>query len=158
MAIKVPSPAVKVTTTVTTGAIATHVSLTPSLITDWTTRFACFDEYRVTHIAVEFRCFSSINPGVIRAWLEEKSTATPTAALAAVNRGITFPASAVERTHMLKWQATDYGDAEYTSMSGIAGTVYLKIYTDNAVFGSSTVATDYLAYKVQFTVQFRGMQ
>lgn len=145
------------TTVVTTGVISNSLTIGNGLITNFSSRFAGFDEYRIVKAKFVFQPFSSINPGVIRAWIEEKSATAPTVTLANTNRGITFPASSVERTHMLTWRPTDPTDTDYNTLSTSLASAYVKVYTDNTSYGSSIVATDYLSVTPYFTVQFRGL-
>ncbi len=150
----------KLTTTVTTGQIASSFTLSPTTtITGWGTRFgATWDEWRVIAIEASVRCFSSTNPGVISHWLEEKSATVPALAECEAAHALRFPAGDVFSPHTRLYHLHDPLDLEYTAI-GTAKTVgYINVFTDNANYGSSAVATDYCSLQVRYLCQFRGFR
>ncbi len=147
---------IKLTTTVTTGVIANTTTLQASIITNFATRFQMWDENRLVRAVLEWRCFSSSNPGVVRGWVEPWDTATPTLAMAEASEGITFSASDITRPHVLDFKIFDPSRLDFTSgTSSVIG--YVKTYTNNANYGASTVATDYLVLHIRLLFQFRGL-
>jgi hypothetical protein len=156
VALKVRADPIKFTTTVTTGQIAVSTNLVYTLINNFTTRFATWDEYRVTKVLFRFNCFSSTNPGLIRAWIEDRSSSAPTNAIAEAEKGISFAAGDITRTHTLVYRIMDPVYVDYTALNATQSVGYLNVFTNNANWGSSTVATDYFTCVPEFTIQFRG--
>lgn len=146
----------KLVTTVTTGIIAHSQAVTVGNIPTFTTRFAAWREYRVIKAHAKVRCFSSTNPGVFRAWFDEKDGNVPTSTMAINSNSLEFSCSAGETSHELVWSPSDPLDLEYTQLGTNVFPAYFKVYTDNALFGSSVAATDYAVVTIQLTVQFRG--
>jgi hypothetical protein len=148
---------IKFTTTITTGLIASSTNLLTTLISSFSTRFAMWDEYRVTRVRSIFRPFSSSNPGIVRAWIEPRSNATPTLAIAEASDGLIFGASDVVHDHLLDYKIMDPVYVDYTQVSVTQSVGYLNVYTNNANYGSSAAATDYFAVSIEFVIQFRGL-
>lgn len=153
---KILTDAVKYTTTVTTGLIAQSYPVSEASITNFATRFATWSEFRLIRCKALIRMFSSVNPGVVKFWFEEKSSSTPTLGNANAARSLTRNCSAVDDVHSLTWTASDPLDLEWTAISGTKTPVYFKFYTNNANMGSSVVATDYFMVQLDLTYQFRG--
>jgi len=102
--------------------------------------------------------FSSTNPGVLQFWIDEKSTNSPTLAEAQERATLIQNASAVDRNPVLKWTCADPSDLMYVPTATAFVTATFKVFTNNANFGSSIVATDYLEVEPEFQFQFRGLQ
>ena len=154
---KIPCDPIKATTTVTTGQIATTTNITTGLISNFGTRFAMWDEYRITRVMVFFRCFSSSNPGVIRAWIEPRASTTPTLAIAEASEGLAFNASDVTRDHILDYKIMDPVYVDFTQVGTTQGVGWINWFTNNANYGSSAAATDYFMAHIVCTIQFRGL-
>ncbi len=152
------SPTV-VSTTVTTGVISTDYDVNAAAIVNWNTRFqVTFREYRIIRARFRTRNFSTVNPGVFATWFDEKSTATPTSNEAQDKATKLFSCADVIGNHSLEWTAHDPLDLQYTiSTTTNVTPVSFKIYTNNANFGSSIVATQYADILPEFYVQFRGL-
>lgn len=148
---------IKATTTVTTGLIATTTAITTALVSNFSTRFAMWDEYRITRVRVLFRNFSSANPGLVRAWIEPRSTATPTLAIAEASEGLAFNASDITKGHLLDYKLMDPVLSDFTQVGTTQNIGNINWFTNNANYGSSTVATDYFLVHIEFVVQFRGL-
>jgi hypothetical protein len=147
----------KVTTVVTTGVIQTTTAIDPtSLVTSWTTSFSTWDEYRVVGWTAQVNCFSSTNPGILSTWVEEKSSAAPTNAICKAARANRFSAGDVFKKHQKHFVVADPLDLQYTALGTSKIVGYYDLYTDNAVYGSSVVATDYAEIVIKLLVQFRG--
>jgi hypothetical protein len=145
------------TTTVTTGLIALSLAIDPTaIVSSWTTRFATWDEYRVIGWRAKVRCFASSNPGVLVHWIEEKNAAAPTNAIAIAAKGIRFSASDVLGSHLQTYAVTDPFDLEYASLPTSKVVGYYNLFTDNANWGASVVATAYCVTDIELHVQFRG--
>jgi hypothetical protein len=154
---RVMADPIKATTTVTTGLIATTTPITSALISSFSTRFAMWDEYRVTRARIHFRPFAATNPGLIRAWIEPRSTATPTLAIAEASEGLAFSAADVTNTHLLDYKLMDPVFVDFTQTNATQNVGNINWFTNNANYGSSTVATDYFLVHIELVIQFRGL-
>jgi hypothetical protein len=101
-------------------------------------------------------CFSSSNPGVLNTWFEEKSAATPTAAITRQAKAQRISAGGNQGQHMQKFVVHDPLDLEYSALATSKIVGYFNLYTDNAVYGASVVATDYVEISLEMLIQFRG--
>jgi len=154
----IPATPSKFTTTVTTGFIAGTFNVRASNVGSYVTRFtSTFVEYRIVRAIFKIRLFSSTNPGVLQFWLDEQVTAPPTLAEAQERAVMIISASAVDQKPVLKWVAADPLDLQYIPIATSVTPVTFKVYTNNANFGSSIVATDYLEVEPVFQFQFRGL-
>jgi hypothetical protein len=104
------------------------------------------------------RLFSSTNPGVLQCWVDEQSTSTPVLAQAQERATLIFNASAIDQKPCLKWVAGDPADLAYIPLGTVTTPATFKVFSNNANFGSSIVATDYLIIEPEFQLQFRGLQ
>jgi hypothetical protein len=155
-----PALPAKFITTVTTGVITAGFNFNPTTkVQAFATRFgSTFDEYRVVQVQMKMKMFSSTNPGVVQAWIDENSTATATLAEAQERYVLSVSASSVEDVHQLSWTASDPLDLQYSPIATSTTPASFKAYTDNANFGSSIVITDYFELEARFRIQFRGLQ
>jgi len=153
-----PGSPVKLTTTVTTGLIAQSLPVSSASVAGFATRFgSTFVEYRIVRAHWRVRFFSSTNPGVIQFWIDEKSNAAPTLAEAQERYTLTCSAASIDTQPMLKWICSDPLDLQYLAISATANVSSFKSFTNNAQFGSSIVATDYVEIEPEFQFQFRGL-
>jgi len=154
-----PGTPSKGTTIVTTGVIAFTQSVSRNQISAFTTRFqSTFVEYRIVMARFRIRLFSSTNPGVLQVFIDEKITTNPTLAEATERATLILSASGTDRAPELMWTCADPLDLQYQVITAVTQPATFKIYTDNANFGSSIVATDYFEVEPEFRVQFRGLQ
>jgi hypothetical protein len=154
---KILSNPVKLTTTVTTGVIASVVTLSSANVASFGTRFAGWEEGRIIKAMFKIDCFSATNPGRILMYQDSDDVTPPTLALAQSHKAKSFPASDVFEPHVLVFNNHALDKLQYATVAGGLPTVgYIKVYTDNAALGSSIVATDYIGYTIEYTVQFRG--
>lgn len=146
------------TTTVTTGAIASSISMDPTtIVTNWATRFgSLYREYRVIAARARIVCFSSTNPGTLLCYWEEKDNAAPNNAQAAEQAMKRFAAADVFKEHLMSWHAKDLLDLQYVNTSTASNPVYWKLYTDFTNSGSSIVATPYCTVDFRMVIEFRG--
>jgi len=154
-----PGTPMKFTTTVTTGQIAGRLQVEAANVTAFATRVgSLFVEYRIIRAIFKIRLFSSTNPGVLQFWVDEQSSAVPTLAEANERAVLICSAAAVDKALSLKWVAADPLDLQYTpiAITNIVPSTF-KVFTNNANFGSSIVATDYLEVEPVFQFQFRGL-
>jgi hypothetical protein len=153
-----PFAPVKLTTTVTTGLINSAIFVNQAAITSFATRFGnTFVEYRIVRANVKARMFGSTNPGVLQMWYDEKSTASPTLVEAQERYILSENASSVDKRPTLSWTNADTLDLQYTAIGTSVTPVTFKVFTNNANFGSSVVATDYCEIEGAIQFQFRGL-
>jgi hypothetical protein len=149
----------KQTTTVTTGVRASSFPVTKTSVAGFVTRFAStFVEYRIIRAKFKYRCFSSTTPGVSQVWVDEKSTANPTATEAGERAILSFPNSSVNQEHVMTWECSDTLDLQYIDIGTAVTVASFKLYTDNAVFGAPIAVTEFLEIVPFFQFQFRGLQ
>jgi len=154
-----PGTPTKGTTIVTTGVIAFGQSVSRNQVTSFTSRFAStFVEYRIVRAKFRVRMFSSTNPGVLQMFFDEKITTNPTLAEANERATKVVNASNVGSQVTMDWVCADPLDLQYQVITAVTQPSTFKIYTDNANFGSSIVATDYFEVEPIFQFQFRGLQ
>ncbi len=154
----IPGTPSVLTTTVTTGVIAFAQTITNSNVTSFSTRFgSTFLEYRIIKAEFAVRMFSSTNPGLIQAWIDEQSNSTPTLAEAQERAVVSWSAGSVDRTNILRWSSTDIDDLGYIAIASSNAIATFKAYTNNANFGSSAAATAYAEVVPRFCFQFRGL-
>ena len=148
---------VLLTTTVTTGLIATSLSTAAlSTVQNFGTRFgALFEEYRVVRVKFTVKTFSSTNPGLFVHWIDEKQGAAPTSAEALQKSSKSF-SCASPSPHTLVWTANDPLDLQFVDIASGVNSAYYKVYTDNTNFGSSAAVTAYGQIFPVYHIQFRG--
>jgi hypothetical protein len=147
------------TTTVTTGVIASAIQLSWSQITGFTTRFgSTFDEYRILGTDVRITPVSA-SSGVSKMWFDEKTTSAPTANEAKERTSVplanTSAMSSSRKT--MRWRARDLLDLQYTPISTPAVPVTFKVYTDSATWGAPIAVTNLWLVEPVFTIEFRGI-
>jgi hypothetical protein len=157
-ACKVDADPIVLSTTVTTGLIANTTTLTNALISNFATRFALWDEYRVIKVEAIVRLFSTSNPGQLNMWFDIPTTAGAAPALAdsRKNRAQRFSASAVMQTRRLAFTPTDPTLQLWEPLATGLTIGVFKLFTNNADYGASTVATQYCEVTFRMTLQFRG--
>jgi len=145
-------------TVVTSGLIDQVITLNSSLIGSFATRFAGFSEFRIIRAKARVACFSSTNPGLLSMWFSEDDNSTPTATQATHVTAKRFAAGDVMKIHELVYTPHDPAQQTWTLVASGAPIIgYFKLYSDNANFGSSYVATQYCQVEIVFDVQFRGL-
>lgn len=151
------------TVTTGTGAIATVYSITScaSNVQNWSTRWAaCFQEYRVVGVRTYVRVINlSVNQGVVVAWLDEKSSAAPTASQSLQARGTMIAGSTGTNNEgnqfEFQWQPHDINDLQFFSTGTTTANAWLKAYSDNANWGTGAAQTITLLFTNVYRVQFR---
>jgi hypothetical protein len=149
----------KLTTTVTTGVISSTTALNAAIIANFASRFGLFDEYLIESALLRFDCCSSSNPGIFNVWCEPESGATsaPAATDAKNNKTLTFSCGDNSKTHVLRFNPHNPNTQIWTPITTVTQTCgNLKVYTNNADFGSTTVATDYVVVTGVMNLAFRG--
>jgi len=156
----IPGTPVLLSTTVTTGLIASTQAVQKTSISSFATRFATtYDEYRF--VGCNYKCRAvGPNPGVGVVWFDEKSNSTATLTDSQEKTGRRFPFNSAsdKGDFVMRWSATDLVDLQWSAIATTQTPVYFKIYTDNTNYGASIVATPYILIEPEYIVEFRGLQ
>lgn len=147
-------------TTVTTGVVASVYNISCNSIVGFTTRFgSTFDECRV--LSARFRITAvSASTGVTKMWFDEKASASPSANEAQERTSQPFAntnANSKSR-NSLTWKARDLLDLQYSPIGSVATPAYFKIYTDTTTWGAPATVTPLWLIEPVFTVEFRGIK
>jgi hypothetical protein len=145
---------------ITTGLINPVFTVSTASVSNFATRFgSLYEEYRIVKAKFSVRLFSSINPGLLIMWVDEKSASAPTLAESRTksNARDIVNGSATNRTPTLTWTPHDPVDQQYTAISTNTVFASFKIYSDNTNYGSYNVVTSYGEIFAEFTFQFRGL-
>jgi hypothetical protein len=147
------------TTTVTSGVISYVETPSLSRVTGSSRFTAAWDEYRIIHVSYELYPLT-VSTGVICAWFDEKSSASPTTLEAQERNTAKFLCTnAHGKVHHMVWEPRDLLDLEYVSSSNTSTTsVYFKVYTEASGWGATAVATPIWVVKPTLTVEFRGLK
>jgi len=156
----IPGTPVLLSTTVTTGLIASTQAVQKTSISSFATRFATtYDEYRF--VGCNYKCRAvGANPGIGVVWFDEKSNANPTLAESQERIGRRFPFNSGngKSDFVMRWRANDLVDLQWSAIATTQTPAYFKVYTDNANYGASITATPYLLIEPEYIVEFRGLQ
>jgi len=130
-------------TTITTGVIASAISINFGQVTGFLTRFnSTFDECRILGCDVRITPVSA-SSGVSKMWFDEKSSSTPTANEAQERTAMPLANTntmSKSRT-LMRWRARDLLDLQYNAVSATATPVTFKVYTDLATWGAPAAVT-----------------
>lgn len=151
----VPGTPEVLSTTVTTGVIAEVTTLSNALLPSFSTRFAAWVDHRITKYRVKVTNFSSTNPGLLNHWFDEESSNPPSSSNAISAKAKRFGASVVG-TKTIEFTVRDPTQLNYSPLATSTTVGYYKMYTNNADFGSSIVASQYCLKEVEALCQFRG--
>lgn len=149
-----------VSTTITTGVIASAYPISSNAITGFATRFgSTFDEYRI--LKARFR-ITPVSPstGVSKMWFDEKSSAAPTVNESNERTALALPntnANSKSKQSMI-WVARDLLDLEYLPIGTVSVVAYHKIYTDTGNWAAPTAVTPLWIIEPIITVEFRGIK
>lgn len=159
--LKLECAAILLSTTVTTGIIASAQVVQAAQIVNFAARFAStFDEYRI--LGAKFRITPvSSTSGVSKMWFDEKSGSNPTSNEAQERTcAVLSNTNAADKSRTtMAWNARDLLDLQYTSTgTTTSNPVTFKIYTDTATFGAPIVATPTWLIEPVLRVEFRGIK
>lgn len=143
------------TTTVTTGVIASVSPIRSADIPTFSTRFAGYKEWRIVKTVVKFKNFSSANAGLLVLWFDNQ-TYTPTLATSVDTRGLRFNMSDITKNHVLTYVPHDVDEQAWTAMGTDFTSGYIMFYTNNADYGAPVAITQIGLAEIVHTVQFRG--
>jgi hypothetical protein len=146
-------------TTVTSGLLSQCIQVDPTaLVQAWATRFqTLYEEYRVIAAKADLNFFSSVQPGVITCFWDEKTPFTAPTLASSIERAMRrCSLSSTDKPLRLSWKARDLLDLQYTPIATSNPSVGLSIYTDNANYGSGIVAAAVVTVNFRLHIQFRG--
>lgn len=154
--LKIPCSPILLSTIVTTGVIAQLTTLYAGLVPNFAARFLAFEQFRIVKAKAKISNFSVTNPGFINQWFDSDNSGTPTTSQAENSLARRFAASR-PGPHVLDYVPHDPAEQGWSLVSAASGIIgYHKVYTDNANYGSSIVATPYSLLDLELTIQFRG--
>lgn len=148
----------------TSGAMASVISINPSIVNQWSTRYAAtFDEYCIVGLSFEIRSFvtpgSADQAGYGAFFLDEKDSAAPTASnmFASPRIEVMNPSVYAPVPHYIEWKASDVADLNWLSTSITANTpVYLKGFGSTADTFTTTGTNINYVITGTLAVSFRG--
>jgi len=142
------------------GAAAQVYPIDITRINAFGTRFASlFDEYCIVGVKLEVRLDNVTNPqGILIAFLDEKSSALPTAAVAQAAARLDMILSNTESPsrYSIEWKPRDYTDLSYSDTSTTIAPVNLKFYASNADTGTGASTSAGIMITGTFAFTFRG--
>ncbi len=148
------------TTTVTTGVIASVYTISSAAITGFSTRFgSTFDEYRI--LLCRFRITPvTASTGVSKMWFDEKSSSAPTVNESLERTSIPFANTnaSSKSSKIMIWSARDLLDLQYIPIGTSTAVAYHKVYTDAGNWGAPIAATAIWIIEPVITVEFRGIK
>jgi hypothetical protein len=162
--LRMPSGPVVLSTTVGTGLIAYVQAFDPQAdVTNWSSRFqSLFSEFRIKMVEVHLVALTNTQGQAVVWWDEAASTlTTPPTFVEATERGQSFIPLSVNSSksvHVYRWVPRDIKDLIFysTNTTTFNTPVGFKLFTNNANYGSSVVATPAFNVTIFFTLEFRG--
>jgi len=156
----VPCIPTAITTANTTGLLSLNIQIDPTvLVQSWATRFqTLYEEYRVIGAIAKIHFFSSVIPGVLATYWDEKTPFTAPVLADATDRSIRRTSlSQTDHPLLMRWTAKDLLDLQYTPIATSNPSVGLALFTNNANFGAPTVGPVAVGnVELQLHIQFRG--
>lgn len=158
--VKMDVPIILGNITLTAGATASVISVNPTLIANFASRFgSLFQEYCIVGCKFEFRLTAVNNPGgLIMVALDEKSNSSPGAETLG-RPHIDIPNVAgggdSQTTHIIQWVPQDYLDVEWSSVSTTTTPVFVKVYA-GGLTGTAGSSSSTVTYTGAIALCFRG--
>jgi hypothetical protein len=145
---------------VASGALASVIDIEPSPICqNWSAFADLFAEFCTVGATFEIRIVSTTNPaGLVLAYIDEKSSSAPTAAVALSTPRLDIMLSSTESPslHKISWQARDYLDLEWTETGTAEIPAYLKLFAASATTGTAANTTANIIITGSLAVDVRG--
>jgi hypothetical protein len=156
-------PILVTSSAIVTGAIAAVINIDASQIFGFATRFgSLFQEFAIVGARFEIRVSTAAAAqGMLLAFIDENSAATPTAAQA-LNRPhceIPLTSSQVDSTgslHIVEWKAHSYADLTWDAVSTVGNVGYLKLFANIAQTGTQASTAADVLISGAFAICFRG--
>jgi len=158
--VRLDVPIITMFAALASGAMAATFGLDISRIQGWSSRFATlFREYAIVGARLEIRP-QNVSPasGLIAAFLDEESGAAPisTDALNRPRLDMIAGPITVPKAYHLDWKPADILDLDYVAVATVFTPVWVKLYTDNANFGTSVGMTGQVLITGTLAFEFRG--
>ena len=146
--------------TISAGGVAGSFPLDLTAVQNWAARFgSLFREYAICGARLEVRV-QGVSPaqGIVVAYIDEQSAASPTAAEALQRPRLDMIAGplTVPKSYHLDWTPRDILDLDYVSTATTFTPAWVKIYTDVASFGASAGMTGQVLITGSLALEFRG--
>ena len=142
--------------------LSTALTMDPTaLITNWSTRFGIFQEYRT--IAIRLTVMAAApdvaNSAYVHAWWDENNTGAPTAndSFEQVGQALLFVSPYSTDRQELHWRAADLNDLGFTPLGTAFSPVTYKQYT-SAAWGGLGASKQLLVLRPEFLLEFRGLK
>lgn len=159
--VKFDIPIDPVFVTLAAGNLASVINIQiTTLCSNWASFQNLFSEYSVVGARFELRVNEVTNPqGLFLAYIDEKNSAAPTAAIALSSPHLEGLISQTESPsrHMISWKAADVLDIDWTpTSSGADVPAYLKLFSNTASTGTSATTVGQIAVTGALALCFRG--
>ena len=142
------------------GAVTGAIGFDPATIVNgYNTRFQAFREWVVLGANLEIRLNNVANTqGYILAYLDEKSSAAPTAAEATQRPRLDMTCGPLfeRKPYRLQWTPRDLTDESYTPFGTSFSPCYLKVFASNADTFTGATTTGQIIVTGSLALQFRG--
>lgn len=142
------------------GAVAGVQGIDPgTIVPSFSTKFAAFREWVLCGLRFEIRLNNVVNTqGVVVAYVDEKTSAAPTAAEALGHPRLDMQVAPLfeRKPYIIDWIPRDLNDEAYTQVGTAFSPVYLKVFTNNANFVTGATTTGQVIVTGSLALQFRG--
>lgn len=147
------------------GAMALNVGMSPATaITTWASRWqTIFQEYVVLGVRASLRVTNNggFNQGSLVAWLDEQSFAVPTSTNAGQARGVLIAIGTGYNGNGAQqdvtWMPHDPKDFDFNALSGAVSPFYIKLFADNANYGTNASQNFQVQLERVYRIRFRGL-
>jgi hypothetical protein len=154
----VPCAPFTITTAVTTGVAQGIVTISNSLVANYSRFSNLFDEARIVSASFELIPLG-INTGVTAFFFSEVNLGTPTLLEAEERRARLLKNNEQSLTNVkMSWTNSDFTDASWSVSTSSPGYAYFCYYTDNANYGSPATVQSIYIVRASYKMQFRGLK
>jgi hypothetical protein len=159
--VKVPGPAVLMSTDAITGRITAPVYVIGNLPTSlfgWTRFNTTFNRYRILKCVMTYTSLFISNTGYGRSYVETNgaNVTNPILADALTKPCVNVPFTGGPAKIKQSWTACNLVDLVFLSMTTSATPASFKIYTDTTTYGS-LLSANVATAQVLYTIEFRGL-
>lgn len=159
--VNLPGVPTILSTTITTGVVQGLFAcgnVIANNVQGFSTRFgSTFDEYRILKVNYQLTPLAQ-STGLAVCFFDEKLNANPTANESQERSAVRMPLSNTRAPMHMTWKAKDLLDLQYTAIGVDVAPAFFKVYSSNALWGSSVAATQVLLVEPSFQIEFRGLK
>lgn len=141
------------------AVLTVNFNLISSFAADWG---SVFDEYRILKVVFEVRAMNPSQTGAALMYWDEDDNASPTSSSAMTHRAVeisNMPSAGVQGVKRMTWRCQNLSEEGWQNTSGaVFSYAYLKIYSDPASFGMTSLNAGVFIVRPVVTIQFRGIQ